>query len=309
MRRILIVACGLLLVNAAGCKDDDKKDSKEKKAKDDTKGEKAGDEGEPSLEVASGDPPVEGPVPPETSMIFFTVEGALYPLACFDKEKGQMRGGPDCLDMVQAGAEVRLHSTDAEYNKVAQDRVEPQCLAGSGKNVALGVEGITQGADFIYGVWPRSSMKVVKAVSDETTSPSETRLGDDKIEKLQAAIKGAGGRDGEVKAHQVAEIDLDGNDKKEKVYSVYIPDENMSEQYAWSGIFLAKDGNLDDLILLDKSKTKRDVFEVRGTLDLDGKDQKELWMRLVFAEGAGDRIVTFEGNRPKPIGPWSCGAV
>ena len=305
MRRMLMLTWAVAL-GATGCKSDEDKSEAKKPTKEAK--EPVQEETEPTLQVAEGDPPVEGPVPPETSMIFFMVEGALLPLGCFDEDAGKMMGGADCLDMIQPGGEVRLHSDDAEYNKVVQDRVVPQCLIGSDKKVAMGVEGITQGADFRYAVWPRSTMKAVDAVSDETTSPSQTRLGDDEVEKLGAAIKAAGGREGEVKAHQVAEIDLGDNETKDKIYSVYIPDEKVAEQYAWSGIFLARDGNLDALQLLDKSRTKRDVFEVRGTLNLDGKDTNELWMRIVFAEGAGDRLVTFDGTDHKPLGKWSCGA-
>jgi len=88
-----------------------------------------------------------------------------------------------------------------------------------------------------------------------------------------------------------------------------VPDPKVLEQYKWSGAFLAEGGSLDKLTLLEKSKTKKDVFEVRGSLDLHGDKVHELWMRLVFAEGAGDRIVKLKGGKPDPVSKWSCGAV
>lgn len=262
-----------------------------------------------SLRVAEGDPPVDGPVPPATSMVFFGIEGSLYPLACFDAEKKALLAGDPCLAMVPPGAEVRVASEDAEYNKVAGERTEPHCMIGSGKNLAVAVDGITAGASFFYGVWPRAAMKLIKPIDRDSTSPRATQLGSDEVAKLSAAVKAKGGSVGdELRAHQVAELDLDGQGKPDKVYSVFVPDPVISEQYRWSGLFFAPEGNLDALVFVAQSKSKRDVFEVRGTLDLDGDGQRELWMRMVFEEGAGDRIVTFQDGKPKAIGDWSCGA-
>jgi hypothetical protein len=120
-------------------------------------------------------------------------------------------------------------------------------------------------------------------------------------------VRKQGGRGDELRAHQVAEIDVDDDGKSDKVYAVFLPHPTLSEQYNWSGIFWAKDVNLDNLVLLEHSRTKRDVFEVRATLDLDGDKTNELWLRLVFAEGGGDRLVQIDGGRPKALGGWTCG--
>lgn len=300
----MVLAMGL----GPACKKDDEaeKDDAKAEAKADD-GEPAGDEGEPTLQVAEGQDAVEGPVPPETSMVFYVVEGALLPLACFDKEQGKMLSGAPCLQMAAAGEEARLSSVDSAFNRPVGEPTEPQCMAGSGKKVALAVEGISESANFKYAAWPPSALKVVKWVPEDTTSPQRTRLDDDEAETLLAAVRKQGGRGDELRAHQVAEVDVDDDGKRDKIYAVFIPHPTLSEQYNWSGIFWAKDGDLDNLVLLDRSKTKRDVFEVRGTLDLDGDKTNELWLRLVFAEGAGDRIVQIDGGQPKALGSWSCG--
>jgi hypothetical protein len=88
---------------------------------------------------------------------------------------------------------------------------------------------------------------------------------------------------------------------------VFIPHPSLPEQYAWSGIFVALGGNLDDLVLLDQSKSKRDVIEVRATLDIDGDGHEELWLRATSEEGSGDRVVDLEGKDAKAIGNWTCG--
>lgn len=310
MRRLLWTStlCAVAL-SLAGCPSEDEP------AKDDKKGAKKEDkkeEGEQddagSLMVAEGDGGVDGPVPPEVSMVFFAVEGALYPLACFDKDAKAIKTGDACLKMVKPGDAVRVASHDSQYNKKAGEPVEPQCLAGSGKKHAIGVEGITEGADFLYGTWPPAGIKVVKEVESDSTGPAAVQIGDEETSKLKAAIQSAGGTvKDELKVHQVAEIP--GLTDKDKVYSVYVPDPKVLEQYKWSGAFLAEGGSLDKLTLIAKSKSKKDVFEVRGSMDLDGDKVNELWMRIVFAEGSGDRIYKLSSGKVEAVGKWSCGAV
>ncbi len=310
MRRLLWTSslCAVAL-SLAGCPSEDEPAKGDKKdGKEETKKEEGEQDDAGSLMVAEGDGGVDGPVPLEVSMVFFAVEGALYPLACFDKDSKTIKSGAACLKMVQPGDSVRVASHDSQYNKKAGEPVEPQCLAGSGKKVAIGVEGITEGADFLYGTWPPAGIKVIKEVDDDSTGPGAVQIGDDETAKLKAAITSAGGKVGdELKVHQVAEIQ--GRTAKDKVYSVYVPHPKVLEQYKWSGAFLAEGGSLDKLSLIAKSKSKKDVFEVRGSMDLDGDKVNELWMRIVFAEGSGDQIFTLSGGKVSGIGKWSCGAV
>ncbi len=312
MRRLVWTStlCAVAL-SLAGCPSEDEPAKDDKKTgKDEAKAEGEGEEQDDagSLMVAEGDGGVDGPVPPEVSMVFFAIEGALYPLACFDKEANAIKAGEACLKMVKPGDAVRVASHDSKYNKEAGELVEPQCLAGSGKKLAIGVDGITEGADFLYGTWPPAGIKVVKEVERDSTGPAAVQIGDEETSKLTAAVKAAGGSVGEdLKVHQVAEIT--GLTDKDKVYSVYVPDPKVLEQYKWSGAFLAEGGSLDKLTLIEKSKTKKDVFEVRGSMDLNGDKVHELWMRIVFAEGSGDRIFKLSSGKAEPVGDWSCGAV
>lgn len=272
------------------------------------KAEEGGGDDANALKVAEDGATVEGPVPPETSMVFFAFENELMPLGCFDKDKNSISAGEACLDMVKEGELVRLASHDSQYSRKVTGRVEPECLAGSGKKSGLSVEGATGGADFVYGSWPQSGLKIVTMIDKETLSPLALDLGDDEKAKLAAGIKAAGGGGGDVEAHQIAEFDLDGNDKKDKFYAVFIQDPNMQEQYKWSGAFVAVDGDLGSLVHVATSKSKRDVFELRGVLNLDGSGPAELWVRLAFDEGAGDRLFQIDGKKAKAIGQWTCGA-
>ncbi|MEX1368073.1 MAG: hypothetical protein AB1Z98_33395 [Nannocystaceae bacterium] len=304
--RALLPMLGALAMLSTACgdkgKDEGNKDDTKLDTKVDAKDGEA-DEGEAPLAVASGDDAVDGPVPPETSMVFFQVEGALIPLACFDKAKGKMMAGTGCLDLVPADAEVRVSSGDQAFNKKVGERAEPSCMAGSDKKIALSAQDLTGGAEFSYGAWPPSALKTMKKVSDDSTSPMATQLDDDARAKLTAKV----GK-GEITAHQVAEVDVDGNDDKDGIYSVFVPHPKMAEQYTWSGVFLARDGNLDDLVLIDKSESRKDVFEVLGVLDVDGTGTKELWVRMIYEDGAGDAVFELEGDSGKALGKWSCGA-
>lgn len=310
-RAIILPAFGALALLAAACdkgSDESGKDDKSKteaKAKDGKAdgGGAAGDDGEPTLKVAEGNAGEDGPVPPNSSMVFFQVEGALIPLACFDKDKGTVSAGTGCLSLVPAGAEVRVSAGDEAFNKKVGERATPTCLDGSGDKDALSAEGLTGGAEFTYGAWPTAALKLVTLVSEDSTSPRATQLDDDTKAKLAKAVPATG----EITAQQVAEIDVDGDDKKDGIYSVFIPHPKVQGEYAWSGVFLMPDGNLDAPVLITHSPTGKHVFEVLGTLELDGKGERELWIRMVYAEAAGEAVFQLDGKGAKPLGKWSCG--
>jgi hypothetical protein len=51
------------------------------------------------------------------------------------------------------------------------------------------------------------------------------------------------------------------------------------------------------------------VFEIRGSIDLDGDKKAELWLRRQSQDGsAGDRIYAGSGAQWKGVGNWTCGA-
>jgi hypothetical protein len=269
-------------------------------------GAAAGDTGSPveSLQVADGVVEDPGPVPPETGMALFVVEGALLPLGCFDKDAGKTLGGDACLEVVPTGAEVRVASETASAVHKVGKPTEPLCTLGKGKKNALAAEGLGEGANLTYAVWPRSAFRTVKLVPQETLSDEARVLGDAEKAALARAI----GRDGDVEAHQVAVIDASGPDAGDKVFSAFIRHPSEPERYRWSGLFVAEGGDLDKLHLLERSKSNEDVFEVRGVLDLEGDGNSELWLRIVFEEGSGDRLVKLDDWKPTPLARWTCGA-
>lgn len=295
----LVVLC----VAVVGCKGDKDKPAKTAEAP-------PAEPSEPTLQVDQGELAVDGPVPPQTNMVFYVVDGALLPLGCYDKAKGAIAAGKTCLNMIESGAEVRISASDSAFNKTVGEKAVPQCLTGTTEKVAWSVAGISEGAAFKFAAWPPSALKVVQPVEADTTAPRNTQLDEDETQALLSAMKAKGARiRGDLSAHQIAEIDLDGRAPKEKFYSVYVPHPTEPEQYLWTGAFVAQGGDLTQLTLLESSKNSADAFEVRGTLDLDGDGVRELWMRLVFDGGAGDRLLLFKQGIPSPLGPWSCEAV
>ncbi|HET6582197.1 MAG TPA: hypothetical protein VFG69_02095 [Nannocystaceae bacterium] len=306
----LLLAAALALAPACNRGGDEKKadakDETKADAKDETKADaKADDAGdEETLKVGEGDAPVSGPVPPETSMVFFAVEGSLLPLGCFDKDKKKVLEGEPCLAMVKKDDDVRVASKFSQFGKKAGDRTVPTCMAGDDKKIAIAVEGITEGADFVYGAWPPSAINAITRAPDDTTKPDKVTVGDTEKSKLL----GAAGTDGEIIVNQVWEIDLDGDAKADKLYAAYVPNPSNPEAHKWSGLVFAKGGNLEELTVIEAIRSKPDVVEVKGVLDLDGDKKSEIWIRRTSEDGsAGERL--YHLGKGDAIGKWTCGAV
>ncbi len=311
LRRALVVTVIAALV---GCQGGDKAAAPGKAA---TPGAKAAapetqagagaEAADPGLEVAAGDEVEDGPLPPDSDMVFFANDGGLLPLGCFDAKTKKVTGGAACLDRVPEGAKVRLGTPTTTAKRAVTGRIEPLCLSGSGKKVALGVEGLGEGASYVVGVWPPATYRAVALVPEETKSKKATRLGEDLAAQLRAALSRLGAPSGDVEAVQVASVDVDGNGTPDRFFSLVVPDPKNDERYRFSGALWAPDGDIGRAVLVDRSKRKEDVFELRGLVDLDGDGTKELWLRMNFAEGGGDRLVRLRGRKAEPLGRWTCG--
>lgn len=289
-------------------KKEEKADAKKEEKADpqpeegDAGAEEGGDEGKlPELDLS-------GPVPPETTAVFFAIDGALIPLACFDKDKGKLAGGKDCLKMVEKDAEVFLGS---EYGRALDKVGDPKnaLCEVSDKPTSLGTPAIDQGQTYEWATVPKSLATVAEQVKSDTKSDTAVQLSEDEKAKLTEAVNAAkpSAAKGELRCNQKADIDIDGDGKAERFFSVLVGHPKSPDRSLYSALFMAKGGDIGQLVMVESSKRDLDVITLQGAVDLDGDGKRELWVALTFDGGSGDRIVVLEGDKPKPLAKWTCG--
>ncbi len=308
LARPRLFACGLavaapFLLTACPAKDEPKKDEKAE--------QKAEPEPEPEPEPELPKIDLSGPVPPETSAVFFAIDGALIPLACYDKDKGKLMGGKDdCLALAEQGAEVYMASeTGGELDKVAEPK-NALCEVAD-EPTSLGTPSLNSGKAYTWGTVPKSLGRIAETVPSTAESNEAVVLSDEDKAKLQAAVialepKAEAGKDN-LRATQRAELDVDGDGKKEKFTSVVVLHPSRSDQYLFSGLLMARGGDMGDQVLVEQTK-KFDMIKVRGGVDLDGDGTRELWLGLVSEGLSADKMVHLDGENFVSMGKWTCGA-
>lgn len=268
---------------------------------------------EPAPEPAPDPGPVEprfdlsGPKPPATSSVLFSVDGALLPLACFDKDKGALATGSDCVGLVAEGSEVYMKSS---FGKEALEKTGAGTTNSiCGDEGAIPCAALEQGADYDWGVYPKSLAPDFVQIDPETWSDRGARLEEAEAKAVQSVIAAnrKGGKDGEFQPRQKAAADIDGDGKDELFVSAVLINPSDPDTYLFSGLFMAPGGDLGQMQLVDKTKRGADEIKLFGAVDLDGDGKRELWTGISFEGGAGERVIQL-GDSPKPLGKWSCGA-
>jgi hypothetical protein len=303
-----------LALSVPGCGGGDAKDSKaDKKAKGDKKAETKAELRDPGTsldEVAKG-ADLSGPVPPDISAVFFAVDGALIPLACFNKDKGKLMSGKDCGPLVEKGGEVYLRSADATETDTIGEPKNALCEAGAaGKPRSFATAKLDGGQAYDFAVFPKSAaQKVIEVSVEDTTAGARTsKISDADKKALQEAILKLKKRaTGEVNIHQLAALDVDGDSAPDTFYSAFVVNPKDTARFLFSGLFMRSSKNERALVLIDQTKTNLEVYTLRGAIDLDGDGTHELWVNAAFNEGGGDRLVQIKGDAVKPIGKYSCG--
>jgi hypothetical protein len=249
---------------------------------------------------------LSGPKPPETSSAVFAVDGALLPLACFDKDKGKLVPGKECAGLVAEGSEVYMESS---FGNKALDKTgagtKPSLCGDSG---ALPTAQLDSGAAYDWGVWPKSLGPDYKQMHPDTWSDRGARLDEAEATAIQAAITKVRNVKGDFQPKQKASVDIDGDGKDELFVSAILGNPADPDTFLFSGLFMAPGGDLANIVLIDRSKKGADVIRLRGAVDLDGDGKRELWTGLSFDGGSGDRVIQLVDGDPKPIGGWTCGA-
>lgn len=250
---------------------------------------------------------LSGPKPPETSSVVFAVDGALLPLACWDKKQGKILPGKDCVALVAAGSEVYMESSfgTKALEKTSAGTKNSMC----GDKGAIPTPELDKGAAYDWAVWPKSLAPEFAQMHPDTRSDRGARLEDAETKAVVAAITKIRNIKGDFRPKQNATVDIDGDGKDELFVSAILVNPSDPDTYLFSGLFMAPGGDLENLVLIDRSKESADVITLRGVVDLDGDGRRELWTTLTFDGGSGDRIVQWtDDGEPEPVSGWSCGA-
>ncbi|MFO7563220.1 MAG: hypothetical protein R6X02_11300 [Enhygromyxa sp.] len=261
----------------------------------------------PPVDTTPAEPQFDlsGPKPPETSTVVFAVDGALLPLACFDKDKGQLLPGKECGGLVAEGSEVYMESS---FGNKALDKTGAGTKSSlCGDSGAIPTPQLEAAAAYDWAVWPKSLAPEYEQIHPDTWSDRGARLDEAEAKAVQDAIAKVRNVKGDFQPKQKATVDIDGDGKDELFVSAVLVNPSDPDTYLFSGLFMAPGGELGNLVLIDRSKKAADVIRLRGVVDLDGDGKRELWTGLTFDGGSGDRIVQIAGD-PKPIGGWTCGA-
>ena len=246
-----------------------------------------------------------GPVPPDASAVFYTVDGALIPLGCYLHDKKKIASGKDCLKAVKEGDEVYLKSKSIEnLDKIGAPKAAMCEGPVSGAPSSLGVPAVDAGATFDYAVTPKSFARQVVLLSEESWSEKKPALAAAEIAALTTLAKVTG----ELTIAQVAMQDLDGDGTPEKIVSVAQVNPKDSERYNFSGVFVQRGATPGTWIPVETKTNDTETFRVRGALDLDGDRSHELWLNSVTTEGGGgDRLYQLTATGATGLGKWTCG--
>lgn len=298
--RSIPLALSLVLAGTLACPSEEKPAEDPKPAKP----VEPAPQPEPVPDVPEMD--LSGPKPPEVNAVFFSVDGALLPLACYDATAKQLKGGNECGSMVAQGSELYMASS---FGKKTLDKT------GAGTKVslcadenALPTPQLDAGGAFDWAVWPKSLAPTVVQIDPKTWSDRGALLSDDEKAKVEAAIAKTSKAKGEFRSRQKANVDIDGDGKDEIFVSAVIAHPTDPDRNLFSALYMAPAGNWDDLLLLDRGKKDIDVVRLRGVVDLDGDGKRELWTGIIFEGGAGDRVMRVADGKPESLAAWTCGA-
>ncbi len=245
-----------------------------------------------------------GPIPPEASAVFFAVDGALIPLACYLADKKKLAGGKDCLKAVQQGDEVYLKSSSVEnLDKIGAPKAALCEVGGGGTPTSLSVPAVDAGAPFDYAVAPKSLARQVVLMSEDSWGEKKPNLAAEDLAALTLLAK----VEGALSTRQLASQDLDGDGAADKIVSIYQVNPKDSERFSFSGVFVQFASAPGTWTLIESNKNDTLTYTVRAALDLDGDRNHELWINSVSTDGAGgDRIYQVTKTGATGLGKWSC---
>lgn len=262
-----------------------------------------------SLDKVAAGPDVSGPVPPEVSMVFYSVDGALTPIGCWDQAKDKVMAGKECNELAAKGSEVYLKSAYSVQVDALGDAKGSLCEVAVDKPISVATAATDGGATFEYATSPKSAGPKVALVSADSWGDGTRRFSDAEKDAVIAAVKAAQAKvgDNEVHIHQAADLDLDGDGNNERFFSAYVVNPKDIERYLFSGLFMARGGDVSKLVLVDQDRTSSQIYKLRAGADLNGDGTRELWLSTATSEGGGERMYQLKGEKFEGIGKWTCG--
>jgi hypothetical protein len=245
--------------------------------------------------------PTAGPTVEIARAVFFVaVDGELAPLACFDGATGRKAGGEACLDLVPAGAHVKLgDGTDLAVGA----RGAIPCAVGGTRAVGLAAPGLRAGSLDQYALWSTGPAPVLEPFA--RPEPGQViALPGDELARVSAAV--SADAPGPPIVTQALDVDLDGDGRLERIYSVHVLKigEEDDLEFAFSGLLYgaAESGALAALVRSDG-----EVFTVLAAFSLDGGPARSLFIDPALYEGTMRAVVRESGGALETVGQWSCG--
>lgn len=242
---------------------------------------------------------LSGPVPPETSAVFFAEDGALLPIACYLHDKKKLASGKDCLKLVKQGDEVYLKSRTVEnLDKIGAPK-DTLC-----QSEGLSVPVVDSGAAFDYAAFPKSLARNVVMLPEDSWSEKKPALSAEETTALTTLAKVTG----DLTIRQVALQDLDADGTPDKIVSVFQINPKDSERYTFAGVFVQRGSAPGTWIPVQTSSNDTQTYTAYAAIDLDGDRNHELWLNAVTTDGSGgDRLFQLTKDGATGVGKWTCG--
>lgn len=110
--------------------------------------------------------------------------------------------------------------------------------------------------------------------------------------------------DGDIEVRGALAADIDGDDKKDTIYSIALPSEMAP---FWQPRYLLADVTSRPGRLLKVAESFYAEIEAVAAIDLNGDGPHEVLVTEPYHEGSGSFVGRFDGDKLKRLGGWGCG--
>lgn len=245
--------------------------------------------------------PPAAPVTPHGRVFMIAGETGLAPIACHEAHVPKFSTGAACVALMPVGSAVKLEAG-------ATAKVTGTGTAECGGGPAVVVEATPEAlrghatapadASFVEALPPMTPQEAAAAAPELTASlaalvlSEHPGLGDTKALQLR----------------QLAEIDLDGDKKPERLASVTLPGADEDAGPAFAAIYLVPAQAEARPRKLKGEPGAGVQYTILGALDLDADGRPELWLNSYDDEGFSWSIEQVGSAQLTELGRVRCGA-